>query len=783
MTDPISAIIAATQFIFTSSSFVAQTIRFIGSTLITAALSGSKVPRLSDLKVQTSSFGAPIPRLYGESVRVAGNIIDKSDLIPRKHKKGGIDTVVLGKIGGVKYYTYDAHFGVLLCEGALPANSLKRIFADGKVIFDRDAPNSTAGAAIPGVADSLTWNLATKTHQCAISITFYRGTATQGVDPDLSALHSDDLNYPAYRHSAYVVFNNFKTSDFGNRVPNLEFEVETDKTTVRQVVEELGSFADVDIYAGQLRDDIVHGYIVAVDGSVWNAIEPLAAAYAFDLYLNGARFDARKRGRYVTTTIPEGKWAAQEVSDEPGNRKDVAIENADKFPDAVTVTYLDRERDYQPNTQQASLTQGYSRSKVNTEVPLVLTADEARNLAQRTLYEAFAAAHTIKIQLSEEYRWLKGGDIPALAVGGNQEPFRIRTVTRSPNGVIELEESYEDPLLYTNNLTGALGDFPTNDLALAGDTILQPVDGPIVANADDDTGFYAFFVGTGPAWRGAEVYRALGIGSPLSFALIGNIGLAAPIGDCDSTLPDGPTDVWDYGSSLTVTMIGGDAPETATEEDVLTNNVNLAWVGDPDTGAGEYINFATVTPTSPDGTYVLTDFLRGRYGTEFATALHGSGERFVIMSDADVRYRIDTGAVGWNMPRTYRSISLFLEDGLDVEFTNTGEGKRPLSGVHLNGTRDGSNNLTIDWERRTRYQTGDIAAAVPLGEELEAYEVDITVGSPSTVIRTIAATTPQVSYSASDQTADGFTPGDPIDVEVYQMSSIRGRGRVLRGTV
>ena len=94
--------------------------------------------------------------------------------------------------------------------------------------------------------------------------------------------------------------------------------------------------------------------------------------------------------------------------------------------------------------------------------------------------------------------------------------------------------------------------------------------------------------------------------------------------------------------------------------------------------------------------------------------------------------------------------------------------------------RDTSDNITITWQRRTRYQVrivGPLGVSVPLGEQSEPYELDIyTDDSPDTLLRTISATTTSASYSAAEQAADGITPGDPVRVVVYQLSAIVGRG-------
>lgn len=787
MTDPFSAFIVnsfatAVDFVF-SAAASSQFAQFVGASVLSLALQPDQ-PRLTDLRIQTSSYGSPIPRLYGRAVRVTGNVIDKSDLVPVVHKIGL--TTPIGVDLGSKYYTYYAHLGILLCDGGmLKADGLKRIFANGRCIFDRDQAGATAGTAnFRGVTDAFGWTRNNFTMAHIGTVALYPGSATQGVDPTLSSLYPGE-DYPAYRHTCYVVLERFDLSDWGNRVPNLEFELEPLTDNLGDIVSDLASFAGVNVYTNRLTDT-VRGYIVAQATSVWGAIEPLAAAFAFDVIATGPRFDAVKRGQYLRTVIPTEDLGARDVKDEPRSTKSVSLSAPSKLPDEVTITYLDATRDYQTNTQRAARTANDSENKVNVNVSLVLTDDEARNIAERTVYEGLTRGREIEFTLSNKYRWLKASDVVGLTVGGVIEPFRLLTMTRSPNGVIACEAVYEDPYLYQGVLIGTGGDNPPDQSAsLPGDTVMQPMDAALISTSDDDTGFYTAFAGEGSAWHGAEIYRAPGVGSPLSFELIGGTGpVPAVMADCATTLPSGPTDVWDRVSTLTVTMIGPGTLESATEADVLVLNANLAWVGGTDGEDGEYINFATATAGSPAGTYILSNLLRGRFGTEFAAGAHGSSERLVI---ADNRIgRMDFGAIDWNQARTYESVSLPLQQGEGVQtvFTNTGEGKRPLSPVHLRGARDASNNLTLSWVRRTRFRPPAVGGgAVPLGEETEAYEVDIMHGSPLTVLRTIAASSAQVTYTAAQQTADGLTPGNPVSFRAYQMSGVYGRGRVASGRV
>ena len=85
----------------------------------------------------------------------------------------------------------------------------------------------------------------------------------------------------------------------------------------------------------------------------------------------------------------------------------------------------------------------------------------------------------------------------------------------------------------------------------------------------------------------------------------------------------------------------------------------------------------------------------------------------------------------------------------------------------------------IAWTRRSRSLAADswTAAAVPLGEESEAYEVEILDGIA--VLRTLAASTTSVTYTAAQQLADFgalLGPGDTLDLRIFQLSALVGRG-------
>ena len=161
-------------------------------------------PRLADLDVMASTEGAPVPRVYGRA-RLAGQVIWATRLeemvSTRSETAGGGKGDLFGGSGGTSAgsttttttYSYFANFAVGLCEGEI--GRVARVWADGK-------PLDTA----------------------SIGFRVYRGTQDQPAD-GLIVAKEGAANAPAYRGLAYVVFERLPLAPFGNRIPQLSFEI------------------------------------------------------------------------------------------------------------------------------------------------------------------------------------------------------------------------------------------------------------------------------------------------------------------------------------------------------------------------------------------------------------------------------------------------------------------------------------------------------------------------------------------------------------------------------
>lgn len=164
-----------------------------------------KGPRLNDLKVQSSSYGKMLPINFGTN-RLAGNMIWSTPKIEhRKNNNTG------GKGGPTQTsitYSYTASFAIALCEGEI--QGIRKIWANGNLIFNA------------GDSASVTSILASNLNSS--NITIYTGTETQ-LPNSLIQANAGIENTSAYRGTAYIVFQDFQLANYGNSIPNLEFEV------------------------------------------------------------------------------------------------------------------------------------------------------------------------------------------------------------------------------------------------------------------------------------------------------------------------------------------------------------------------------------------------------------------------------------------------------------------------------------------------------------------------------------------------------------------------------
>ncbi|RMF07563.1 MAG: hypothetical protein D6763_12090 [Alphaproteobacteria bacterium] len=329
--------------------------------------------------------------------------------------------------------------------------------------------------------------------------------------------------------------------------------------------------------------------------------------------------------------------------------------------------------------------------------------------------------------------------------------------------------------VFASAAAGDSGLFPPQVLPAVPETTLRLLNLPPVTPASVFAPvFFAAAAGTDTGWRGAALYQSTDGGA--DYGQLAGLAAPAVMGTCQNVLGDGPDASWDEANTLTVRLLHDDMTLESRPELAVLNGANAALVG------AEIIQFKTAV-LDQSGDYVLSGLLRGRRGTEHAIASHGVNENFTLLTPATA-VAVEVGFTALGKDYLYKGVSVgnSLVDAPAQNFTYTGLNLKPFSPVHVRGARGSGGDLAITWVRRTR-GAGDWldGADVPLAEEVEAYEVDIL--NSGAVVRTITTSTPTVTYTAAQQTADFGAIQSSVDVAVYQLSATVGRGTPASATL
>jgi hypothetical protein len=704
----------------------------------------SEGPRLGDLTIQASSYGQPIPRIFGPENRVSGNMIWSTGLIEtRSTTRSGGKGARRPKTETTSYsYHVDAAFA--LCRG--PIAGVRRIWADGKLFRDENGVQKQASA-----------------------VRIYTGTETQLPDPTMQA-ELGVGNCPAHRGLAYVVFDRLELADFGNRIPNFTFEIEAHSSaTVATVIEELCGAAGVP-YLDAARADFLdlRGYNIARATTVRGALDPLRAAYFFDVAeIEGELQFFPSDGTPVAKVPREELGAHQFGTDRPPEYEASRISDIE-LPRMITVQHMDPARDYQANSQRARRSTTRSDADISMELPIVLTGDEAKSIAERMTSMQWLGRDEFSYQLPIDYLHVDAGHKIVVAhEDGKERAVRIiRRELRLP-GSMRVECKTDGTPILSRRASAAPAIVPTQEIALPGVTVAHLMDIPILRDVDDVAGFYVAGSGASTGWRGAALLRSRDGG--LNYDPFAELLDGAVIGMAGAALPPAAPEYWDEASTVTVTLLNPADQLASVSAVQVLNGANAAVIGD------EVIQFRDAVLTAPL-TYRLEGLLRGRKGTEDRIAGHEANERFVLLTGGGlIRPALEAGELG--LARSYRaaSVGTNISDAVPFSFTYQARWARPYAPAHLKGTRNIGGDLALSWIRRTRFEAPWLDAVdAPLGEASEAYEIDIMDGA--SVKRTLTSATPDATYSASDQIADFGAAQAAITVRVYQISARVGRG-------
>jgi hypothetical protein len=442
-----------------------------------------------------------------------------------------------------------------------------------------------------------------------------------------------------------------------------------------------------------------------------------------------------------------------------------------ELPRALSVSFVDPAADYQSAVEVSRRLDTASQLEGRIDSGLALDRTEAARRIETALQDGWIARDSARFALPPSRLDVEPGDLLRLSATGEGATYLVTAVTASR--VREITVRRLEPAVFDAARPPSVATQTFRPLVVSGSPDALLLDLPAVPGVDAGLQWLA---ATASPWPGPlAIWRS---SDGAGFALMGSVQRPAVMGRLVSALAPSFNGRWDPATRIEVALSGVGDVQSATPAQVLDGG-NLIAVQQPD-GSWELIQFLTATPIG-ERQVALTGLLRGQFGTQ-GNELVPAGSPIVLVDEALVPTARDLDDIGRPVQWRVGPASVDVGDAAMAALSQapTSTTYLPYAPVHARVRREAA-GLRITFVRRTRvggdgWQPGE----VPLGEEREAYEVDILAAGA--VKRTLRADTPAVLYPAADELADFGAPQTVVSLRIFQMSATVGRGRPAEGT-
>jgi len=533
--------------------------------------------------------------------------------------------------------------------------------------------------------------------------------------------------------------------------------------SLASVVDEICARAGVTDQDTSQLHGIVRGYVLTQVSDARAALQPLMLAYGFDAVERDGRLHFIMRRDGVAQTIAPDTLA--DLPDSPPHPQHSRAAEAE-MTGRIRLRFLRADPDYTPVAEEAILPDEATHAVAASEIPLLLTRAEGRQIAERWLAEARLARDSLRLALAPSQLYLGAGDLLTLDGDTTGAQYRIDRVEIGSGQLIEavrVDPSIHQPAAMEDE-TAPVPAFiaPMPVLALF-------LDLPLMTG--DEVPHAPHLAVTADPWPGAAALYAAPTRD--GFTLNRVVQRRAIIGLTQSPLAAGQPGLLDRRATVTVRLTSGAL--SSIDLPTLLAGGNLAAIGDGTPDRWELVQFATATLVAPD-TYQLGLLLRGQLGTDAVMpGVWAEGSYFVLLDGTPEQIDLPTSARG--LTRHYR-VGPAARSFDDPSFTALeqafdGTGLKPLAPVHLRATPRPDGSLDVTWTRRGRIDADSWNGTdIPLAEEAEVYLLRILQGTQLRREETVQ--TPHWTYTTAAQQADGVVGA--YRIEVAQISARVGPG-------
>jgi hypothetical protein len=729
-----------------------------------------------NLAITSAALGTFIPIIRGRQI-VKGNVIDatqkQAHTVTQDTGGGGGKGGFGGQQQVNRTTTYSVTLAIGLCAG--PITRISKFWTDATLVYDE---NQMVGAGLQYhiYSDMEPPKVGLRTQNACTDIHLYRGTETQAPSTVLQDIHGASV-VQAYRGLAYVVIKDLDLGTSG-RVPQFQFEIIGGvSNNLADVVVELCDMAGintalVDVSLMPVRNV---DFLIAATVAASAILETLAVSYSFIGVESDGKIKFRSKSIAPSTTVPENLLSGGIDHQNTTSLSIVRMQDRE-LPTQVTVTYPDKDRNFQSGAQIQQLTNVLFPADAifQVNVPVGLWASDAKILAESILYEAWSSRESFTFTLPPRYMVLEPGDALVVDARGVQYNLRITEWTQGDNWLAEVKGVSYDASVHAGfhavpGVTGT-GFVALRQTALASAILIEP---PAMSTSDVEPRwlFAAYSQDTVKTFVSGTLFESLDGGASYNFLL--NTTVPAIVGTVAAALPAANWYVWDTTNTIVVTIYQR-ALQSGSDLEVL-NGKNWAMLG------GELIAFCNALLIGPR-TYRLSRLLRGRKGTENYVGAHGTNEPFVLVTpELRANQQVGYARSRINATELYKVIDPLTNISLAAPFAYTPQGisVKPYAPVVLPLVHHtpSTNDITISWLYRSRTH-GELINSSGIAWDIDfsqQFYVNIYNNSGyGVVVRSILSpifadpnATLSLVYTAAQQVADFGAPQATVYIDVY----------------
>ncbi|GAA5624928.1 hypothetical protein Brsp05_00180 [Brucella sp. NBRC 12953] len=506
-------------------------------------------------------------------------------------------------------------------------------------------------------------------------------------------------------------------------------------------------------------DGHLTGFVISEPSTARGVLEPLMNVFGVHGFEQAGQFKFRSIGR----AAPVLDVAATLVEPTDGEALTAVLEDQGDLPSVAELYCNDPLRDFQ--VVGASVRRDMGQGTESLSLSGSMEVGQATALAEAWMARRYAERRTASFSLPWSEAALHVGDRVRLdMLGGGRdyvvssledgEVRVVKAVALAPN--VAFADRGETPQLTPGG--------PVSDMK----PIFHLIDLPLWPGAEDPAGQFRIACHAKP-WRGVATHASP---SDDGFVERGLIGERAVMGELTAPLPGGASGRLIDGQTLELVLYSGELESKPFTQ--ILNGANTALVQSSD-GKWEVLQFLEAQEIGQNH-WRLSSLLRGQLGTEAASLNEKpTGTPFILLDGGVQSIGLQTSEIGlelnWRIGAAGKS---FSDDFFDtVKAIGGVQALKPLSPVHLKAERLSNSDLLFGWIRRGRVDADSwLGEEIPLGEEREAYQVEIW--SSDVLVRSVQVQAASWNYPGADRLSD--LGSSDFQLRVAMVSSKIGAG-------